>query len=126
MRTEHASAGAMQLSSVATSVTGTVTTPPPRPETLLGGGPGEPQHLSLNLENVQREQNAPMVFDVYLNLPDEQPPEQKSIYYVGHLTFFGHGHHHGGSDATEQQAGTSFAYLITNLVQEQRTRGVWV
>jgi hypothetical protein len=77
------------------------------------------------LENVEREHNAPMVFDVYLNLPDDQPPEHKSIYYVGHMTFFGHSHSHGTGDATEHQAGTSFSYVITNLVQEQRAQGVW-
>ena len=120
-----ASGGPMHLSSVATSITGTITTPPPGAQALLAAGPGEPQHLSLNLENVEREQNAPIVFDVYLNLPDDQPPQYKSIYYVGHMTFFGHGHHHGAGDTTDHHAGTSFSYVITNLVQEQRRQGVW-
>jgi hypothetical protein len=120
-----ASGGPMHLSSVATSITGTITTPPPGAQALLAAGPGEPQHLSLNLENVEREQNAPIVFDVYLNLPDDQPPQHKSIYYVGHMTFFGQGHHHGAGDTSEHHAGTSFSYVITNLVQEQRRQGVW-
>lgn len=124
-RTELASAGPLTLASEATSVTGTVSTPPPPTQTLLTAGPGEPQELSLTLGNVVREENAPIVFDVYLNLPDDQPPEPKSIYYVGHMTFFGHGHHHGTDDPTEEQARTSFSYVITNLVQEQRAQGVW-
>jgi Protein of unknown function (DUF_B2219) len=115
----------MHLSSVATSITGTITTPPPAAQALLTAGPGQPQHLSLNLDNVERERNAPMVFDVYLNLPDDQPPEHKSIYYVGHMTFFGHSHSHSAGDATEHQAGTSFSYVITNLVQQQRAQQVW-
>ena len=124
-RTTLASGGPIDLSSMATSVTGTITTPPPGTQALLAAGPGEPQHLSLNLQNVEREQNAPLVFDVYLNLPDNQPPQPKSIYYVGHMTFFGQGHHHGADDTTEHPAGTNFSYVITNLVQEQRQQGVW-
>ena len=124
-RTTLASGGPIDLSSVATSVTGTITTPPPGTQALLAAGPGEPQHLSLNLQNVEREQNAPLVFDVYLNLPDNQPPQPKSIYYVGHMTFFGQGHHHGADDTSEHPAGTNFSYVITNLVQEQRQQGVW-
>ena len=124
-RSTLASGGPMHLSSVATSITGTITAPPPGAQALLAAGPGEPQHLSLNLENVEREQNAPLVFDVYLNLPDDQQPQSKSIYYVGHMTFFGQGHHHGADDTAEHHAGTSFSYVITNLVQEQRRQGVW-
>ena len=41
------------------------------------------------------------------------------------MTFFGHGHHHNSGAAAEHQAGTSFSYVITNLVQEQRAQGVW-
>jgi len=37
----------------------------------------------------------------------------------------GSGHHHGAGDTTEHHAGTSFSYVITNLVQEQRRQGVW-
>ena len=124
-RTTLGSAGPMELTSVATAITGTITTAPPAAQALLAAAPGEPRHLSLNLENVEREQDAPMVFDVYLNQPDDQPPEHKSIHYVGHMTFFGHGHHHNSGDAAEHQAGTSFSYVITNLVQEQRAQGVW-
>jgi hypothetical protein len=39
------------------------------------------------------------------------------------MTFFGHGHHHGAGDAIEHQAGTSYSYVITSLVQEQRSSG---
>ena len=124
-RTRLASGGPLHLSSVATSITGTMTTPPPAAQALLAAAPGEPQHLSLNLENVEPEHDAPLVFDVYLNLPDDQPPEHKSIYYVGHMTFFGHSHSHGAGEALEDQAGTSFSYVITNLVQEQRAQAVW-
>ncbi|MEV5575958.1 tyrosinase family protein [Spirillospora sp. NPDC052269] len=120
-----ASGGPMHLSSTATSITGTVTTPPPGAQALLAAGPGEPRHLSLNVENVEREQNAPVVFDVYLNLPDDQPPQDESIYYVGPMGFFRHGHHHGEGDTTEHHAGANFSYMITNLVQEQRAHGAW-
>jgi hypothetical protein len=124
-RTTLAAGGPMHLSSVATSITVPLTTPPPPAQALLAAGPGQPQHLSLNLDNVQREPNAPMVFDVYLNLPDDQTPEHKSICYVGHMTFFGHGHSHSADQATEHQTATSFSYVITNLVQEQRAQKVW-
>jgi hypothetical protein len=122
-RSTLASGGPMDLSATATSITGTIATPPPRTQALLAADPGEPQHLSLNLENVERGQNAPLVFDVYLNLPDDQPPQHKSIYYVGHMTFFGHGHHHGAGDTTEHDAGTSFSYVITNLCRSNGGRG---
>ncbi|MFC5183681.1 tyrosinase family protein [Actinomadura harenae] len=126
-RTTLASAGPLHLSPTTVSITGTVTTPPPGAQALLAAGPGEPRHLSLNLKNVEREQDAPLVFDVYLNLPDDQPPHDKTIYYVGPMAFFGNGHHHGMDmgDTTEHHAGMSFSYGITNLVQEQRAQGAW-
>jgi hypothetical protein len=54
-------------------------------------------HLNLNLEGVDRDPDSALLFEVYLNLPTEAPPDPRSPYYVAHFAFFGHmahGHAH--------------------------------
>src|ERR687887_1412713 len=44
-------------------------------------------HLNLNLEGVERDPGSALLFEVYLNLPAEAPPDPGSPYYVGHFAF---------------------------------------
>lgn len=90
-----------------------------------------PPYLSLNLEGVQRDEDSALLFEVYLNLPPDVPPDPLSVYYVGYFAFFDHlpgdhdqagGHHH---PEPEEDPGDLFVFDITNLANEQRQRGIW-
>jgi tyrosinase len=92
-------------------------------------------HLNLNLEGVERDPGSALLFEVYLNLPAEAPPDPGSPYYVGHFAFFGH-MAHGHAPAEEEQAehaapeahehrGNTFTFDITRLVDQQRAGGIW-
>ena len=92
----------------------------------------EAPHLSLNLEGVQRDEDSALLFEVYLNLPPDVPPDPQSVYYVGYFAFFDHlqgdhdqagGHHHHGEP--EEGPGDLFVFDITNLANEQRQHGIW-
>jgi tyrosinase len=92
-------------------------------------------HLNLNLEGVERDPDSALLFEVYLNLPPEAPPDPGSPYYVGHFAFFGHtahGHAPPQEEAEDQPAagahlhrGNTFTFDVTRLVDQQRARGIW-
>src|SRR4029453_633266 len=92
----------------------------------------EAPHLSLNLEGVQRDEDSALLFEVYLNLPPDVPPDPQSVYYVGYFAFFDHrpgnpdqagGHHHHREP--DEDPGDLFVFDITNLANEQRHLGIW-
>ena len=94
-------------------------------------------YLNLNLEGVDRDPDSALLFEVYLNLPAETPPDPRSPYYVGHFAFFGHAAHGHPPPAEEAEAegepvpeahqhpGNTFTFNITSLVDQQRARRIW-
>jgi hypothetical protein len=92
-------------------------------------------HLNLNLEGVDRDPDSALLFEVYLNLPAETPPDPRSPYYVGHFAFFGHTPHGHAPPEEEQTAqpapeahqhlGNTFTFNITSLVDQQRAGNIW-
>jgi hypothetical protein len=88
--------------------------------------PTEAKDINLFLEQVDRDDDAGLLYDVYLNLPDDQPPDPEGPYFVGSVAFFGHkppAAHDEGSE--HSHPGMAFSFRVTNLVNEQKELGVW-
>jgi hypothetical protein len=103
----------------------------------VGAAEAVAPHVNLNLEGVDRDPDSALLFEVYLNLPAEAPPDPRSPYYVGHFAFFGHtAHGHAPPEEEVEQAsrpepeahehrGNTFTFDITALVDQQRARRIW-
>jgi len=125
-RTLVGSTGPVVVAAPVGSAAGTLSGQGPELGQLIASDPARAPHINLNLVNVERDEDAARVFDLYLNLPDQQQPDPTSVYFVGHATFFGHGgHQHPPAEGEAPPAGTTFSYDITNLVNEQEAQGVW-
>jgi hypothetical protein len=103
----------------------------------VGAAEAVAPHVNLNLEGVDRDPDSALLFEVYLNLPAEAPPDPRSPYYVGHFAFFGHtAHGHAPPEEEVEQPGrpepeahehrgNTFTFDITALVDQQRARRIW-
>ena len=103
--------------------TETVSAPIPAdaPALAAAAPPGAGRHVTLEIEGVEYVKNPGIVYDVYLNLPEEGGG-QPEHHFVGLLTFFGQAvdekEHHGGHELVH-------AYDITDLVNQLRAAGRW-
>jgi Common central domain of tyrosinase/Polyphenol oxidase middle domain len=112
----------------------------------LGSLAAPPPRISLNVEDIRVSRHPGHVYAIYLNLPDTKQvskslarpierdsgektrrtyghvlsgePDPNSAHFVGHVTFFGATHVHGGG-------GLSHSYDITNVVRELKAQGQW-
>ena len=84
-----------------------------RPAAAAASAAPTPQRVVLRLEQVTSEKPAP-AYDVFLNVPDDDPPSTHVDLHVGRASMFGvvqasrRGKGHGGS-------GLTFAFDITLL-----------
>jgi hypothetical protein len=87
----------------------------------------------LALEGIDADKHPEVNYSVFLNLPPGAPPDPKSIYYVGRLSFFARisadmrmpGMQHRGM-GDNPDTGSSQAYDITGIVQKQMAANIWV
>ncbi len=83
------------------------------------------ERIVLNAEGVQYyDKNPGVAYEVYLNLPEDQEPDFRSVYYVGNIGFFGTSTYeaeeggHGGHPAT-------LSFDVTDAVRALRERDEW-
>ena len=85
---------------------------------------GAPRRVYLNVEDIEAEQNPGTVYGIYVNLPEDAPPDVAALHYAGNVSFFGierardpRGDEHGH--------GMRVAMEITDLVRDLRETGDW-
>ena len=83
-----------------------------------------PRRVYLNVEDIEAEQNPGTVYGIYVNLPEDAPPDVAALHYAGNVSFFGierardpRGDEHGH--------GMRVAMEITDLVRDLRETGDW-
>ncbi len=67
----------------------------------------------LQLQEIDFE-NAPGVFNIFVNLPDGTPPDPRGPYYAGYFAPF-----------SQNQTGAAESFDITNLLNRQVAAGLW-
>jgi hypothetical protein len=91
----------------------------------LATEPSEPAAVYLTLQDVEAERDPGIVYGVYLNKPDADPPhDEDSPHFVGYLSFFGLGHEHG-EEGEHDEAGPSFVFDVTTLIPQLEDAGGW-
>jgi tyrosinase len=93
----------------------------------VGGGPQEPEHVYLSIDNVEGERNPGLVYSVFVNLPEGEPPEHPSPYFAGSMSFFGIEHSAAGAGDGGDEAPHSMQYGfdITPIVAQLKEEGRW-
>lgn len=77
--------------------------------------PGGAGAVVLNVEGLQAEASAGLVYELYLDLPEgERSPDPKGVHYVGNLSLFGR-----GAGASSQD------YDVTKVARALMARGLW-
>ncbi len=91
---------------------------------LLADTDAAPRRVYLNVEDIEAEQNPGTVYGIYVNLPEDAPPDVAALHYAGNVSFFGierardpRGDEHGH--------GMRVAMEITDLVRDLRETGDW-
>jgi tyrosinase len=95
----------------------------PRREEIVTAG--RPAAIYLNVEDIEGEANPGLLYGVYVNLPDGEPPDPESPHFVGVLSFFGI--ESTVPDVTDEEAPHRLRYVfdITDTVAELTARGRW-
>ncbi|MGH9643402.1 MAG: tyrosinase family protein, partial [Terriglobales bacterium] len=93
-----------------------------------------PSRLNLNIEGIQVHNPPGIVYEVHLNLSSDDTPATDDASFVGNITFFGAGHHHGnsghphpgsGEESSSDSSGINHSFDITGLVQTLREQNRW-
>ena len=50
---------------------------------------GAPPSMYLNIENIEGEANPGLLYGVYVNLPEDEPPDPDGAHFAGTMSFFG-------------------------------------
>lgn len=81
-----------------------------------------PQHVYLNLEDIEAAQNPGVVYAVYVTA---DPASAEEPRYIGALSFFGIEHLSRRSQDDDGPHGFRQNFDITSQVEEMRAPGVW-
>ena len=91
---------------------------------LLADTDAAPRRVYLNVEDIEAEENPGTVYGIYVNLPEDAPPDVAALHHAGNVSFFGieracdpRGDEHGH--------GMTVAMEITDLVRDLRETGDW-
>jgi hypothetical protein len=83
-------------------------------------------HVVLQITDIQYERTPNVFYEVYLNLPSEEPRSPKSSYFVGNLSFFALKPHHGMPKASEGVSSAAKRDLdVTKVVSMLRREHKW-
>jgi hypothetical protein len=88
-----------------------------RPHFAAAVAPASPTRLVLHLEGISFDKTPEIHYQVYVNLPKDEKPSVKSIYFVGNLAFF------QSNNPAERITAANFD--ITRLVRELQSRNAW-
>ncbi len=72
--------------------------------------------IQLWVEGIEYTENPGVVYEIFLNLPEDATDEDRYLYQVGLVTFFGAGHQHHGDMAHMEESGLTEVFNLTNLI----------
>ena len=76
-----------------------------------------PPSVYLNVENIEGEANPGLLYGVYVNLPEDEPPDPDSPHFAGTMSFFGiESSTEDDEDREEAPHGLRHVFDITSLV----------
>ena len=87
--------------------------------------PDNPGRISLNVEGIEVPSAPGVVYEVHLNMPPDADPGTDDASFVGHVSFFGSGHHEPGTKPAPDPAGLNHTFDITALVNTLRSGDRW-
>jgi hypothetical protein len=82
--------------------------------------PGSKTKIVLALYGIDFDKLPEVHYQIYLNLPQNERPDYKSIYFVGNLALFSF-HPHGGTPGQPPHLN----FDITKTVRELKSRNLW-
>lgn len=91
----------------------------PLPQPLAAGG--EPPRVFLTVTDIEGDANPGIVFAVYLNLPSDLPPEDRSDYLAGIVSFFGI-EQSAGSIGRQPPHGMRYSFDVTSVLERLRAQ----
>ena len=87
-------------------------------------GAAQPNHIYLNVEDIDGERNPQKVYGIYVNLPDDAPAEAVEGHHAGNVSFFGL--ERARNPRGDEQAHTLRVSLeITELAHQLAAQGEW-
>ncbi|MEY2441110.1 MAG: tyrosinase [bacterium] len=92
-----------------------------RTEESLGPAPS----VYLNVENIEGEANPGLLYGVYVNLPDDEPPDPDGPHFAGTMSFFGIESTATDDDEEEAPHGLRHVFDITSLAAGLSEQGRW-
>lgn len=108
--------------SAATSIAVSAPTGPASTEESLG----PPPSVYLNVENIEGEANPGLLYGVYVNLPEDEPPDPEGPHFAGTMSFFGIESSTADDDDEEEAPhGLRHVFDITSLAASLREQGRW-
>lgn len=110
-----------------TTDTSFAVSPPSGPAGLAAAeeGEGGPQATYLNVENVRGEANPGLLYGVYMNLPQDEPPEPDSASFVGAISLFGIESSQLDDDDEEAHHGLHYVFDVSEQIERLREQGRW-
>lgn len=85
-----------------------------------------PPSVYLNVENIEGDANPGLLYGVYVNLPEGEPPDPDGPHFAGTMSFFGiESSTEDDEDAEEAPHGLRHAFDITSLVAGLSKQGRW-
>ena len=72
-----------------TTATGVAVSPPTGPAARTEESLAPPPSVYLNVENIEGDANPGLLYGVYVNLPEDEPPDPDGPHFAGTMSFFG-------------------------------------
>ena len=110
-----------------TTATGVPVSPPTGPASRTDESLGPPQRVYLNVENIEGDANPGLLYGVYVNLPEGEPPDPDGAHLAGTMSFFGIEASAAEDDDDRIEAPHSLRHVfdITPLVATLSAQGHW-
>jgi tyrosinase len=116
----------------AVTLTGTTTatslpvSPPTGPASRTEESFGPPPRVYLNVENIEGEANPGLLYGVYVNVPEGEPPDPDGAHFAGTMSFFGI-EAAGTDDDDREEAPHNLRHVfdITSLAATLTEQGHW-
>jgi hypothetical protein len=87
---------------------------------------GALHHVVLQIADIQYERTPNVYYEVYLNLPSEEPRSPKSSYFVGNLSFFAmKPHHEMANESAGVSSGAKRDFDVTKVISMLRREHKW-
>ena len=100
--------------------------PPTGPAARTEESAGPPTSVYLNVENIEGDANPGLLYGVYINLPESEPPDPDGPHFAGTMSFFGiETTTEDDDDREEAPHGLRHSFDITSLAAQLSEQGRW-